>query len=87
MEFDVENDEEHTQEAAPDSHLQKLAGIGHDGGREQKRRGHGDKALAKGHIFKDGPIRKSTELLEQCTADKESLVAVNDPAADAAEIV
>ena len=36
-EFDVENDEEHAQKAAPDSHLQKLAGIGDDGDGKKKR--------------------------------------------------
>lgn len=64
VEFNVENDGEHTQKAAPDSHLQKLAGIGHDGWREQKRRGYGDKALAKGYVFEYGPIGKPTELFE-----------------------
>lgn len=34
VEFNVENDEEHAQKATPDSHLQKLAGIGDDGWRE-----------------------------------------------------
>ena len=87
VEFDVENDEEDTEEATPDAHFQKLAGIGHNRLREQKRCGYGYKALAKGHIFENGPIGKPAELLEQCAADEESLIPVNDPAADAAEIV
>ena len=87
VEFDVENDEEDTQKATPDAHLQKLSGVGYDGRREQERRSYGYKALAKGHIFEDGPIGKPAELLEQYTADEEGLIAVNDPAADATEIV
>ena len=87
VEFDMEDDEEHAEKAAPDSHLQKLAGIGHDRRREKKGFRDLDQFFTKGHIFENEPIRKSTELLEQCAADEESLVAVNDPAADAAEIV
>lgn len=34
VEFDVENDEEDTQKAAPDTHLEELAGVGYDGRRE-----------------------------------------------------
>ena len=83
----MENDEEHAQKAAPDAHLQKLTGVSHDGRRKQKRRGHGDKALAKGHIFEDGSIGKPIELLEQCAADEERLISINDPASNAAEIV
>jgi hypothetical protein len=87
VEFDVEDDEEDAQKASPDAHFQKLAGFGHDGRRGQERRGHGYEALAKGHNFEDGPIGEPTELLEQCVTDEESLVAVNDPAADATEII
>ena len=34
VEFDVENDEEDTEEATPDAHFQKLSGVGYDGRRE-----------------------------------------------------
>ena len=34
VEFDVENDKEDTQKAAPNTHLKKLSGVGHDGLRE-----------------------------------------------------
>jgi hypothetical protein len=30
VKLDVKNDEEHAEKAAPDSHLQKLTGVGHD---------------------------------------------------------
>lgn len=86
-EFDVEDDEEYAQKAAPDAHLQKLSGVGHDGRREQERRGHSYEALAKRHVFEDRPIGKPTKLFEECAADEEGLVAVNDPVADAAESV
>ena len=87
-EFDVEdNQEEYAQKAAPDAHLQKLAGIGHSRLREQKRCGCGYAALTKGHIFENGPIGEPAELLEQCAADEEGLVAINDPAADTTEII
>ena len=83
----MENDEEHAEKAAPDPHLQKLSGIGDDGRREQERRGHGDETLAEGHIFEKRPIGKPTKLFEQCAADEEGLVTVNDPAADATKII
>jgi hypothetical protein len=68
----MKDDEEHAEKAAPDSHLQKLAGIGHDRRREKKGFRDLDQFFTKGHIFENGPIRKSTELLEQCGADEES---------------
>lgn len=55
LEFDVQNDEEDTEKAVPVTHFQELTRIGHHGGRAQERPGHGDEALAKGDIFKDGP--------------------------------
>lgn len=64
VEFNVENDEEHAQKATPDAHFEKLAGVGHDGCREQKRRGYGDKALTEGYVFEYGPIGKPTKLFE-----------------------
>mgnify|MGYP006955970785 CR=1 FL=1 len=85
--FDMKDDEEHAEKAAPDSHLQKLAGVGHDGWREQKRRGYGDKTLAEGYVFEYGSIGKPTELLEQCAADEECLVSIDNSTANAAEIV
>ena len=83
----MENDEEHAEKAAPDAHLQKLSGVGHDGGREQERRGYGYEALTEGDIFQDRLIGKPAELVEQCAADEEGLVAVNDAASDTAEVV
>ena len=44
--FDVENDEEYAQKATPDPHFEKLAGVSDNRRREQKRRGHGNQALA-----------------------------------------
>ena len=64
VEFNVENDEEHAQKAAPDAHFEKLAGVCDNRRREQKRRGYGDKALTEGYVFEDGPIGKPTELFE-----------------------
>jgi len=64
MELNVENDKEHAEKAAPDAHLQKLPCVGHNGRREQERRGHGNEPLTKSHIFEDGPIGKPTKLLE-----------------------
>ena len=87
VEFNVENDEEHAQKATPDAHFEKLAGVGHDGRREKKGFRDLDQFFAKGHIFEDGPIGKSTELLEQCAADEKRLISINDPASNAAEIV
>ena len=64
MKLDVKNDEEHTQKAAQDSHFEKLAGVGDNRWREQKRCGYSDKALAEGYVFEYGPIGKPTELFE-----------------------
>ena len=87
VEFDMENNEEHAQKAAPDAHFEKLAGVCDNRRREQKRRGHGDKALAESYVFEYGPIGKPTELFEQRTADEKRLISINDPASHAAEIV
>ena len=78
VELDVQNDEEDTEKAVPVAHFQELTRIGHDGRREQEPCGHSYEALAQGHIFEDGPIGEPAELLEQCAADEEGLVAVND---------
>ena len=86
-EFDVKNNEEHAEKAAPDAHFEKLAGVSHDGRREEKGFRDLDQFFTKGHIFENRPIRKPTELLEQCAADEECLVSVDNPTADAAEIV
>ena len=55
-EFDVQDNQEHLQKAAPDAHFHELAGIGNDRGREQDRIGHPDDFFTEGHIFEDGLI-------------------------------
>ena len=87
VELDVEDDEEDAQEAFPDAHSQKLPRIGHDGRRQEQRGGDTDETFAEGHVFEDEPIGKASELIEQCAADEEGLVAVDNPAADATEVV
>lgn len=87
MEFDVENDEEHAEKTAPDTHLQKLTGIGHDGRRQEQWDRDLEETFAEGNIFQDRLIGKPTELFEQGTTDEEGLVAVNDAASDTTEIV
>ena len=87
VKFDVENDEEDAQKTSPDAHLQKLSGVGHDGRREEKGFRYFDEFFTEGDIFKNMLTGKAIEPFEQCAADEEGLVAVNDPAADAAEIV
>ena len=86
-EFDVEDDEEDAQEAFPDAHSQKLSRIGNDGRRQEQRGGDRDEAFARGHVFEDRVIGKASESIEQCAADEEGLVAVDNPAADATEVV
>ena len=54
-EFDVEDDQEHPQEAAPDAHLQKLSGVGHDGWNQEEGFRYLDEFFTKGHIFENGP--------------------------------
>ena len=87
VELDVEDDEEDTQEAFPDAHSQKLPSIGNDGRRQEQRGGDADETFAEGDVFEDRLIRKTSELIEQCAADEEGLVAVDNPAADATEVV
>ncbi len=36
VELDVEDDEEYSEKASPDPHLEKLSGVCHDGRREQE---------------------------------------------------
>ena len=83
----MENDEEHAQKAAPDAHLQKLSGVGHDGLRQEEGIRDLVEFFTEGDIFQNTLAGKAPELFEQCAADEEGLVAVNDPAADAAEII
>ena len=87
VELDVEDDEEDAQEAFPDAHSQKLPSIGNDGRRQEQRGGDTDEAFAEGDVFEDRLIGKASELIEQCAADEEGLVAVDNPAADATEVV
>lgn len=83
----MENNEKDTSEASPDAHLDKLAGIGDDGRREQKRIGDLDQAFAEGHIFQERLMWKSAQLFEQCSPNEQGLVAVDDPTSHAAKIV
>ena len=86
-EFDVEDDEENAQEAFPDAHSQKLPRIGNDGRRQEQRGGDTDETFAEGHVFEDRLIGKASELIEQCAADEEGLVTVDNPAANATKVV
>jgi hypothetical protein len=47
VEFDVQDEEEDTQEAEPDTYFQQLTRVGHNVRREQDRGGHGYETLAK----------------------------------------
>ena len=87
VELNVEDDEEDAQEAFPDAHSQKLSRIGNDGRRQEQRGGDTDETFAEGHVFEDRLIGKASELIERCAADEEGLVAVDNPAADATEVV
>ena len=86
-ELDMEDDEEDAQEAFPDAHSQKLPSIGNDGRRQEQRGGDADETFAEGDVFEDRLIGKASELIEQCAADEEGLVAVDNPASDATEVV
>ena len=80
VELDVEDDEEDTQEAFPDAHSQKLPRIGNDGSRQEQRGGDTDETFAEDHVFEDRLIGQASELIEQCAANEEGLVAVDNPA-------
>ena len=83
----MENDEEHTQKAAPDAHFEKLAGVGHDGWREQKRRRYLCQTFTEGDIFQDPLIGKTAETLEQRATDEQRLITINDPASGAPDFI
>ena len=87
VEFDMENNEEHAQKAAPDTHFQELSGVSHDGLRQEDGFRYLDEFFTEGDIFQNTLAGKPTELLEQRAADKEGLIAVDDPAADAPKII
>ncbi len=86
-EFDVEDDEEHAQKAAPDTHFQELSGVSHDGLRQEDGFRYLDEFSTESDIFQNTLAGKPTELLEQRAADKEGLIAVDDPAANAPKII
>src|SRR5262245_19901751 len=85
--FNMKDDAEDTDEALPDSHFQKLTGIGNDGRSEKKGLRHLDEPFTEGDIFENRLIGKPAESFEQCAADEEGLVAINDAASDTAEVV
>jgi hypothetical protein len=76
----MEDDEENAEEAFLDAHSQKLPSIGNDGRRQEHRGGDTDETFAKGDVFEDRLIVKASGLIEQCAANEEGLVAVDNPA-------
>lgn len=86
-EFNVEDDKEHTEKAAPNAHFHKFPGIRDNGWREEYRSGSCDQLLTKRHVFEDRLIGKPSELFEQCEANKQGLIAIDDPASHATNIV
>src|SRR5512138_1487259 len=85
--FNMKDDAEDTDEALPNAHFQKLTGIGNHGRSEEKGLRHLDEAFTEGDIFENRLIGKPAESFEQCAADEESLIAINDSASDTAEVV
>ena len=83
----MEDNQKDPEEAMPDTHFQKLTGVGDNWRREQQRSRDLDQPLTEGDVFKNRLVRKFTELLKQGAPDKERLVTVDDPAADTAEVV
>ena len=86
-ELNVEDDEKHTEKAAQDSQFQKPTRIDDDWRRKEEWGRDSDKFFAECDVFKDRLLGKPSESFEQYTSDKQGLVAVDDPAADAAEII
>lgn len=87
MKLDVENDEQHSEEAPPNTHLHELARIGHNRRIEQERLGHFDEAFAEGHVLQNRLIGKPAQLLEQGSSNEERLITINDTTAGASEVV
>ena len=75
-----EDDEENAEEDFPDAHSQKLPSIGNDGRRQEPRGGDMDETFAEDPVFEDRLIGQASELIEQCAANEEGLVAVDNPA-------
>jgi len=85
--LDVKDDQQDTEETSPHAHLQEFAGIGDNGGEQQKRFHRLNEPFTEGDVFEDRSVGKSPQPLEQGTADEEGLVAVDNSAMGAAEIV
>ena len=85
--LDMKNDKQDAEDTSPDTHLQKLAGIGDDGREEQERFRLLDKPFTESDIFKNWLLGKSPQPLKQGTAAEEGLVAIDNSAVGAAEIV
>src|ERR1043166_2268610 len=85
--LNMKDDAEDTDEALPDAHFQKLTSIGHHGRSENKGLRHFDEPFTESDIFENRLIGKSAEAFEQCAADEEGLVAINDAASDTADVV
>lgn len=86
-EFNVKDDKEHAEKAAPNAHFQEFPGIRDNGRREENRSGFCDQPLTKRHVFEDWLIGKSSELFEQCATNEQGLIAIDDPAAPTTNIV
>ena len=86
-EFHMENDEQDTDKTTPDPHFEKLPGICDHRGREEQGRRHTNRLFAKGHIFKDGLIGKSTKPFEESPPHEEGLIPVENMAPRTTNIV
>ncbi len=56
-------------------------------GGESKRCGHPDESFTEGHVFQNRLIGKTSDLLKQGATDEKRLIAVNDTAASAPNVV
>ena len=83
----MKDDKQDTEETSPHAHLQKFAGIGDNGGGEQKRFRRLDESFTEGDIFQDRLIWKAAELLEQRSSDEQRLITIDDATAGATEVI
>jgi len=85
--FHMKDNGQNAKKASPNPHFQEFSRIGDDGRGKEERLCDLDQPFAERHVFKDRLVREPAQSLEESPAYKECLIAINDPASRATEVV
>ena len=85
--LNMKDNQQDTNEASKDTHLQEFSRIGHDRRRKNEGGGFLDESFTKDDVFQNRLIRKPSQFLEQGSAHEERLVAINNPATSTPKVI